>query len=621
MPEYFFALTHSARVMDFARASLHALQQRYGNPARLSAPPPFSSLPPESNPHYTGNLTLWIWNPSTEREPRFLELIRKPYKAQQAILDGDELVVSGTNHLEIFPLWGDKSTPRRSISHPWFAGGHTVALDERGCYIVSCSGPDAILVFRRDGTLERAWRVPEDLYGRNYELRAGDDLRQHYIHNDLQIAHVNCGTPTPSGLLCTSLIPGAIGLFEPNGRYREILRGYVGCHGARWDRMTDTLYFCDSCNGNVVEIDWAGRLLRRVKFPSAWLQDAHKFGDELWLAGLSDQNVFTLWDSAANKAIWTISGEGYGQTTQFCSWSEIDDGLAAKLRERLVATGPHTFRPAKIWVQPFTQAAHAQPSFFRRAMSSLLKQPPPPELASWMLATPHPHILGDGQWLQIMAFVREFEPDVILELGVKSGRLAACASSICAGTSAHHLATNFDPDWEQAKACRPASEACALKPRTVIGTHPVDVIAALASSRRIAILCGNFEPGLTDLLLRHILPAVRDKDHCVVVTAISDGRLNPRLPYADGGESYWVIGDVIGMKSEDSGLLPLVDFTTRNELTLFSADLGLQEIQRSEPELLRSLIVAHGGPAFGGAHWRWFTLNERQPPFVFPTPT
>lgn len=619
MSDYFFALTHSARVMDFARASLHALQRRYANPKRLAAPPPLATLPPEANPHYTGNITLWVWNPATESQPRFLELIRKPYKAQHAILDGDELVVCGTCHLDIFPVCGDKELPKRTITHPWFAGGHTVALDERGHYVVSCSGPDALLVFRRDGTLERAWRVPADIYGRNYDLQADDDLRQHYIHNDLQLAHVNCGEPTPRGLLCTSLIPGAIGLFDPQGRYREILRGYVGCHSARWDRVTDTLYFCDSCNGNVIEIDWEGRILHRTKFASSWLQDAQKFDFGRILAGLSDQNVFTLWDTSLHQPVWTISGEGYGQTSQFCSWARLSAGLTQALRAQVANRGTSsTVPPPRQPASATPGAQHALPTYLRAALSAWLKTPANHEREKKMRATPHANVFSDGQWLQMLAFAQHFKPDIVLELGNKSGRLAACAADICAATLAQHFATHLDPDWPSSPLSEAPAPVSVSTQRTMVGTDPTVVLDNLAPAGRVMILCGNLDATLSNLLLSHLLPALQTKSHVVILPAITDGRLHPRLPYADSGKSYWVLGDVIGLKSAEDSILPLVDFVSRNELTLFSADLGLQQIRCEEPELYQALVVMHGGEAFSGSHWRWFTLNERQPPFVFP---
>ena len=44
----------------------------------------------------------------------------------------------------------------------------------------------------------------------------------------------------------STLIQGAIGWFDLDGAYRELLRGYAGCHGVRADLRTDQLFFCDT---------------------------------------------------------------------------------------------------------------------------------------------------------------------------------------------------------------------------------------------------------------------------------------------------------------------------------------------------------------------------------------
>ena len=77
------------------------------------------------------------------------------------------------------------------------------------------------------------------------------------------------------------------------------------------------IYFCDSCNGCINVIDFFGRLMRRYKVDSKWLQDAVHISDEIFLCAVSDRNSFELWDFDQNKMLWKICGSEFGETTQF----------------------------------------------------------------------------------------------------------------------------------------------------------------------------------------------------------------------------------------------------------------------------------------------------------------
>ncbi|MDI1249070.1 MAG: hypothetical protein PSV13_09430 [Lacunisphaera sp.] len=305
--------------MDFTRATLNFLTRRYAAPDRLRNLPPLADLPSEHNPDFIGNITIWDWSGNLTTLPVQRHFLAKTYKAQHATIWRDKLLVCGTAFLEIYPLTGPFEKPEQVITHPWFSGAHTVFVDELGRFVVSCSAPDALLFFRPDGTLADAWRIPAALYGRNYDLSRSDDLRAHYIGNDQQAGHINCGAPAPDGCyLCSLLIPGAVGLFDRQGGYRELTTGYVGCHGAR-PLGPHGFYFSDSCNGLIVEMDWNGRVRRRFQLNSGWLHDVLHLGDGLYLCALSDHNTIELWDTIHGTMAWRLSGESYGATTQFIS--------------------------------------------------------------------------------------------------------------------------------------------------------------------------------------------------------------------------------------------------------------------------------------------------------------
>ncbi len=318
MSQRLLCLTHSQRGMDYERATLNFLSARYARPDRLRNLPPLETLPHETVQGYIGNVTLWDWNGQPGDAPRLRAFISKPYKAQHACIARGKLLICGTAFLEIYPAAGPYDRPEATLTHPWFAGGHTVAVDPQGRIAVSCSAPDAVLFFDWDGSYLGAWCLPHELYGPGYILSGDEDLRAHYIGNDLQIAHLNAAFPHGDGLICSSLIPGAIGSFSAQGEYRELLRGFVGAHGAR-AHSDGGFYFCDSCNGLLIECDAEARIRRRFKLDSVWLHDAECVGPDLFICAPSDRNTFELWDVRTQQRHWTLRCEEYGATTQFIS--------------------------------------------------------------------------------------------------------------------------------------------------------------------------------------------------------------------------------------------------------------------------------------------------------------
>jgi len=308
--------THISRELEYSLCSLNYLTRRYASPDRLKNLPDFNLLPDEQHAKdYIGGFTIWEWE-KPEAIPVLREFVSKKYKVQDVCVHGNNLLVCGTNYIEVYPLNGPYDEPVRIISHPWFAGGHTIEINNGGEIVASCSGPDAILFFNLDGRFLRHYRIPESIYGENYKITFENDLRVHYINNDLQLGHLNSATPIDDGYLCSLLIPGAIGHFNNEGRYHEITRGFVGCHGIR-QADSDTIYFSDSCNGMLVEMDYEGRIKRRFKANSLWLHDTLHIHKSLYLFSLSDLNALQLWDIEKENMIWEIKCNDYGATTQF----------------------------------------------------------------------------------------------------------------------------------------------------------------------------------------------------------------------------------------------------------------------------------------------------------------
>jgi len=312
-------VSHSSRPFDQNRGSLDFLTARYGSPDRLHNLPSFEQLgAPKSN--YIGNITLWDCNDITRQPPDFMMCFEGDYKIQHAIVFDGQLVVCGYTFLKIIDL---QTNHVRHITDPWFQDGHTVFPGGNGEVAVSCASSDAVLVFDlQSGNLKSRMRVPEDIFGHNYDLNPDADIREHHIPNDIQLAHLNCAWQSDEGILVSGLIHGTIGLFEHDGSYHEITRGHVGCHGVRTREGLDGFYFADSCNGSLVEMSWEGRILRRFTVDSRWLHDVQWIGDNLYLFALSDHNRLELWDISMDRLVWGIDMSGFGASMQFISMSE-----------------------------------------------------------------------------------------------------------------------------------------------------------------------------------------------------------------------------------------------------------------------------------------------------------
>jgi hypothetical protein len=84
----------------------------------------------------------------------------------------------------------------------------------------------------------------------NYELTPAMPVNRHYIHNDIQLGHLNSAYPDgKNGCYLSTLAQGDIGHVSEDGQYEVLARGYVGCHGIRVAQNGRDLYFSDSCSG------------------------------------------------------------------------------------------------------------------------------------------------------------------------------------------------------------------------------------------------------------------------------------------------------------------------------------------------------------------------------------
>jgi hypothetical protein len=313
-------VTHSDRVTVPEQCSLNYLERRYASPDRLAALPPFESLIDASHySPYHGHVTLWDFVEGDWRRPMLFACLRPDFKPQHALWHAGRLWILGVERLEAY----DASLRRiAEVSDPWLAGGHTVVPDGGGRLLLSCSGSDSVLVVdEKTYAVVAALRMPEAIYGSNYALARTDSVVEHFISNDMQLTHINCASPWRGGIVVSTLIQGAIGWFDPAGAYRELLRGYVGCHSVRTDVRTDQLFFCDSTTGTVVFLDDAMKIKARLASGSRWLQDACQTAPETLALAVTDRNQVEIIDLATREVMHAIPGTEFGEGPVFLDFS------------------------------------------------------------------------------------------------------------------------------------------------------------------------------------------------------------------------------------------------------------------------------------------------------------
>jgi hypothetical protein len=319
-PPRLLCVTHSDRPTEPEHCSLNFLETRYSNHDRLPAKVPFESFPHVSTQQpYKGGVTIWDVQEPPYRNPRLIAALRaEEYKPQHALWYHDKLWILGVDRLEIY----DSHIARlATVWDPWLSGGHTINPDGKGHLLITCSASDSVLIIDEKSLAVRsALRLPETIYGRNVELHRNHSVVEHYIPNDLQLTHINCAAAWRGGIVVSTLIQGAIGWFDGDAAYRELLRGFVGCHGVRVDSRTDRLYFSDSCLGAVVLLNEQFGIDKRVDVDSRWLHDALQMDGRIFAVSITDSNRVRLLDIESRETISEMPGSDFGMGTQFLSY-------------------------------------------------------------------------------------------------------------------------------------------------------------------------------------------------------------------------------------------------------------------------------------------------------------
>lgn len=321
-------VTHSSRPFEQTCSSLNSIERRFP-PGRLQALPPLDSLGSvQAAMPYSGRLTLWRLDDCPRLE--FLRAYDPDYKVQSAVFAGDALVVCGFDRVEILDT---DFKPRRTVRDNWIAGGHTAFMDAEGSLWCVSAAANAILRvdIERGEVVERIRMPPR--YGTGYPVRLTDDLRAHFVPIDLQPAHVNCAVPTPAGVLVTMWIPGAVGLYDADRRYREIVHGLRGCHGGRLTSDGRQLYVTDSSAALIwfFNLD-DGRVVRRLRIDdSAWVHDSELIADRLLAVSIADRNEVRLVDLGSGETLFRQDCSPFGESAMFVTCCEVSPAWHTRL--------------------------------------------------------------------------------------------------------------------------------------------------------------------------------------------------------------------------------------------------------------------------------------------------
>ncbi|HEY0782132.1 MAG TPA: hypothetical protein VGE98_06755 [Thermoanaerobaculia bacterium] len=312
------AVTHSSRRVNLARCSVQFLTSRFGDPERLANLPPFDSLPPPET-LYSGALSLYrvVLDDRGRYDLAPLGHLKDREKIQHAaFLDATDLLVGYERRVERWRLSAPidrlgrfsraNATLVGRFEHPHLADLHTVAPLADGRVALACSAADAVLLWEPLTGAVETLRMPAALYGHNYTLTAETDLRSHAIGDPQQTTHVNAAHPAgPGQLVVSTLIQGAIGVFDLAGHppgYRELVSGFVGCHGARRSAEGE-IYFADSTAGMLLFLDDQGGIARRFAVPSRWLHDVQQIAGSVYAFAVSDHNDVRLYDIESGELL------------------------------------------------------------------------------------------------------------------------------------------------------------------------------------------------------------------------------------------------------------------------------------------------------------------------------
>jgi len=234
------------------------------------------------------------------------------------------------------------------------------------------------------------------------------------------------------------------------------------------------------------------------------------------------------------------------------------------------------------------------------------------------------HLISGYRWTQTCAFTLEFKPDLVIEIGRWHSIFTI---SLCNHVNmlrpllSKVISVGPTADWK--KDFRKIKSLVTdewFEPVSIfqhdIYTFPFE--EHIKEAQRILVFWSANGYDSAEFVLGKFLPLIADRQHAVITSLISDNRYLATQQRRYGKHKLWrkqtwdgsfcIIGNVASPTEE---AINLVDFATRNGLTLFSADHSLHTEFDGDSERLQQMRSLLGRDFFDiRANWRWFSLNE-----------
>jgi cephalosporin hydroxylase len=223
-------------------------------------------------------------------------------------------------------------------------------------------------------------------------------------------------------------------------------------------------------------------------------------------------------------------------------------------------------------------------------------------------------------------------PDLIIELGRGYG------NSTCAFTEAANqlqdvqcrvLSLCISDDWERRTRSRVAEAVpdSWFNPLQALNHNILTFHwkSAMAGARRVLLFWDAHGFEVAGCVLGEILPALSSMANLVIMHDMIDIRYcSPDLRSYNGHE-LWTGNNWDGPRLQIDNIhttveqaVAAIDFTTRNKLTLDSADHSHHGMFNADPAKAAEMSTLLGDLFSKHAHWYYFTLNEHPGPYTFP---
>jgi FkbM family methyltransferase len=305
--------------------------------------------------------------------------------------------------------------------------------------------------------------------------------------------------------------------------------------------------------------------------------------------------------------------------------SGFSDNMIAAPRERAIAIDPETAACVHERKRKVFDFSPARACWNHRTVLAEAKD----RLIALSRAVNRSNDLALFQFAQLMAAALEFDADLIIELGrgygnstcafaeaanARSGLtrvLSVCTSNAWQKETAPKLRDIVPPSWFEPIDAR------------VADILDFDFKTPISGASRVLLFWDAPGFDVAESVLGVIMPLLAPLAHLVILHDLSDTRYTSEDQLAYGDAGIWRCDDAPGTTLKlgivDSAVehsITAIDFTTRNRVTLNSADHDFRaRLTAAEQSELRGTL----GDLFSlQGHWFYFSLNERPGRYTFP---